>query len=162
MTANDPIKRPLRLPRQSADGPTSQVRNMVTTMLITIIKRAGRAHKRGDQECRQMLQTPGQHRPANHESATRGPTRRRESKPSTKLAPTLTAALEQDKEVDRLCPIRKELDGEQDVFRAAHQMIKTAADSVIGISLLCCLEPDASIQPIFSLGKKNCHQLIAN
>ncbi len=37
MTASDPIKRPLRLSRRSADGPTAQVRNTVTTMLITII-----------------------------------------------------------------------------------------------------------------------------
>ena len=40
MTASDLIERPLRLPRRLADGPTSQVRNTVTKMLITIIIRA--------------------------------------------------------------------------------------------------------------------------
>jgi len=39
VTASDPIKRPLRLPRRSADGPTAQVRNAVTTTLNNIIKR---------------------------------------------------------------------------------------------------------------------------
>ena len=39
VTASGPIKRPLRLPRRSADGPTSQVRNAITTTPITIIKR---------------------------------------------------------------------------------------------------------------------------
>jgi hypothetical protein len=43
MTASDPIERPLRLPRRSADGPTSQVRNTVIKMLITIIIRADEA-----------------------------------------------------------------------------------------------------------------------
>ncbi len=48
--------------------------------------------------------------------------------------PALARALKQDKEVNELCPILKELDREQDVFSAALQMIKTAADAVIGIT----------------------------
>jgi hypothetical protein len=48
VTASDPIKRPLRLPRRSADGPTAQVRNAVTTTPNNNHKTSGRAHKRDD------------------------------------------------------------------------------------------------------------------
>jgi hypothetical protein len=65
VTASDPIKRPLRLPRRSADGPTAEVRNAVTTTLNNNHKASGRAHKRDDEECRQVVQTPGQFRPAD-------------------------------------------------------------------------------------------------
>jgi hypothetical protein len=43
-----------------------------------------------------------------------------------------SAALEQDKEVDQLCAILKEPDGEQDYLSAALEVITTAADSEIG------------------------------
>jgi len=67
VTASDPIKRPLRLPRRLADGPTAQVRNAVTTTLNNNHKASGRAHKWDDEECRHALQTPGQSRPADRE-----------------------------------------------------------------------------------------------
>ena len=67
VTSSDPIIRPLRLPRRSTDGPTAQVRNAVTTTLNNNHKACGRAQKRDDEECRHVLQTPGQFRPADRE-----------------------------------------------------------------------------------------------
>ena len=44
----------------------------------------------------------------------------------------LLRALEQEKEVDELCPMPTEQDSEQHVFSAALLMIKIGAESVIG------------------------------
>jgi hypothetical protein len=52
------------------------------------------------------------------------------------ICASASAALEQDKEVDQLCAILKEPDGEQHVLSAALQMINTAADAEIGIMSL--------------------------
>ena len=108
MTASDPLKRPLRLPRRSADGPTAQVRNAVSTTLNNNHKAFGRANKREDEECRDVIETPGQFPPAE---------------------------LEQDKELDKLRAILKEPDVEQHDLSAALEMITNAAESEIGPSL---------------------------
>jgi hypothetical protein len=71
MAASDAIKRPLRLPRRSADGPTAQVRNVVTTTLNNNHKAFGRAHKLEDEECRDVIETPGQFQPADREPRPR-------------------------------------------------------------------------------------------
>jgi hypothetical protein len=67
VTSSDPIKRPLRLPRRSTDGPTAQVPNAVTTTLNNHHKACGRTQMRDDEECRHLLQMPGQFRPADRE-----------------------------------------------------------------------------------------------
>ena len=130
-----PIKRPLRLPRRSVDGPTSQARNTVTRMLITIIKHseesASEAPHNADAFVRRLAnfdQPIANRRPPC-------PNQYRECKRPTKPAPALARALELDKELNARSAIQAELDGEQNVFRAAHQMIENAADSVISPTL---------------------------
>jgi hypothetical protein len=103
MTASDPIERPPRLPRRSADGPTSQVRNTVTTVLITIIKHAeepaSEAPENADASVRRLANFD---RPIMNRRPVRS-TSPREWKRPFEPAPALARALEQDKELNA-CP----------------------------------------------------------
>jgi hypothetical protein len=100
------IKRPPRLPCRSADGPTAQVRNAVTTTLITNHKASGRGHKRDAEEWRQALQTPGHSRPTGREPRFKVQ-HGAESRNHHEIRASASAALEQDKEVDNCAQFRR-------------------------------------------------------
>ena len=90
------------------------------------------ARKRGAPECRRIRKALANFdQPITNRRPLCCPKWRRECKRPTKLAPALARALEQDKELNARSATQAELDGEQNVSRAAHQMIETAADSVI-------------------------------
>jgi hypothetical protein len=96
VAASDAIKRPLRLSRRSADGPTAQVRNAVTTTLNHNHKALRRARKREDEEGRDVLQAPGQFRPIG-----RVPRPRVQRGAATRKLPTRSALAQRSNETKK-------------------------------------------------------------